>query len=116
MKLTNSQIIQYLTQLKQVSQCRGKLGWAVYRNIKVLSEALDEYNKMHDDLVRKYSSNGQTVDKEKFDEFSKELQPLLEIEQDLEIRMISESEMYDDDLTAQDYLKLDFLVADKALN
>ena len=116
MKLTNSQIIQYLNQLKQVSQCRGKLGWAVYRNIKVLSEALDEYNKMHDDLVRKYSTNGQTVDQDKFDEFSKELQPLLEIEQEIDLYTIPEEELYDDDLTAQDYLKLDFLVADKALN
>lgn len=112
MKLTNNQALLYLDRLRKVTGCKGKLGWAVYRNIKVLSGALEEYNRMHDDLVRKYSENGRTVDKDKVAEFTAELEPLLGIEQELDIYTLPEADMYDESLTAQDYMRLDFMISE----
>jgi len=110
MTLTNDQAVQYFHQLRTVPPCTGKLGWAIYRNLKTLSNALEEYNKMHDELVKKYSSDGRTVDSDKIPAFSKELEPLLNLSQDIAIYEIDEKDLYSDNLTAQDYMKIDFML------
>ena len=54
--MTNQDIMMRLELLKQLGSVRGKLGWYIYRNTKILTDACAEAVKIRNDAVLKYGT------------------------------------------------------------
>ena len=55
MKMTNGLIDALLTALSQqefISGATGKTGYAIYRNIRILTEENKDYSKMIEELIK----------------------------------------------------------------
>ena len=84
--MTNGEILRRYQDLKNVSGCTGTLGWYVYKNLKILKDAIEPYTQAHNDLIIKYGgSETVEVPKENRPAFSTECLVLLGIEQDIEL-------------------------------
>lgn len=95
MKLTNGTMYALLNALNQpafTSGTNGKLGYAIWRNIRILQNEVQDYEKLLNEAVQKYgekSENGgyyiDTSNTESYSAFTKEMSPLAEIELDVEL-------------------------------
>lgn len=68
---------------------------SVARNLKKIDEELTEYSKERDELIRKYSEDGTTMDKSnpKWDEFVEEFNSISSVETSIDINTIIESDL-----------------------
>jgi hypothetical protein len=120
--MKNQDIIMQAELLKRLSGVRGKLGWYVYRNIKILSDACTEAMKIRNEAVMKYGSeeNGAysiNPSSEHWAEYAAEVEPVMNIEQDVKLCKISRAE-FDDiakdaDLTAAELMVLDEILVEE---
>lgn len=96
--MTNSEIMMCLELLKKLGDVRGKFGWYIYRNIKILSEACEEAVKIRNEAVKKYgiqNENGTySLDPacEGWADYVAEMEPVMQIEQDVKLKKISREE------------------------
>lgn len=108
MKIRMDKAVEYLMLLNQMPPVTGKVGYAIYRNINLLDSATKEFQKMRNDLIEKYGEDGSiNQNSPNFQKFVEELDPLLEIECDVDFFMIDEDEMYNDALSYKDYMVLE---------
>lgn len=119
MKLTNIQMSNNLLYLNKIAnKTKGKLAYAIARNIRKISNEVCEFEKIRNDLVAKYGTadeNGISsikVNTDAYDKFLKEIEEYIYIEHDVDIYKISEEEIFKSDLTANEILWLDFMIAD----
>lgn len=72
-----------------------KGGLSVARNLKKIDEELTEYSKERDELIRKYSEDGTTMDKSnpKWDEFVEEFNSISSVETSMDINTITENDL-----------------------
>ncbi len=95
----NSEMVLMLRSLEPVLSQRNKIGYVAARNHRLISEALTEYNSFRNQLVSKYGepeiNNGVETgmvmlkfDSPNFKQFSDEMAPINEIEQELNILTI----------------------------
>jgi len=119
--MTNQELSTVRDALNRVSTCKGKMGWYVYRNLKIVGTALEEYEKLREELVRKYGDEKEgtvTVRQECLADFTAELKPIAEIEQQVELCQI-DRETFDKlaesspELTAQELMILDAILIKK---
>lgn len=83
-QMTNAEIMKRYNELKSVSGVTGILGWYVYKNMKILADAVEPYMQAHNDLVRKYGgSETEEVPKENRAAFGTESMLLLGCETDI---------------------------------
>ena len=68
---------------------------SVARNLKKIDEELTEYSKERDELIRKYSEDGTTMDKSnpKWDEFVEEFNSISSVETSIDINTIVENDL-----------------------
>ena len=111
--MTNAEILNHYEELKKVAGCTGTLGWYVYKNLKILKDAIEPYMQAHNDLIRKYGgSEIQEVPKENRPAFSTESLLLLGIEQDISLTLMKRMQFEqlvrsDKDMSAETMLILD---------
>lgn len=117
MKLTNIEMSNYLNSLQQISnKVKGKLGYAVARNIRKISDELIEFENIRLEHIRKYGTdneNGECVikkDTEEYHKFITDMQEFANISHDVDIFMINAEFVMDSDLTAEEMIKIEFMI------
>lgn len=118
MTMTNAEMasnIEILSQLKE----KGKLGYAVARNIRKLRDAAKEYLELREKLFQEYGhsvgGNRYVVDKEKLPEFLEALKAdgIPDIEHDFEAFQVDEDTFCGGGLNSQQMDKLMWMVKEE---
>lgn len=117
-KMTNKQAYNCYTFLKNNSKnCKGKLGYAVARNIRKLGDELTEYIQQLNNLVIKYGKKDQngsqyvSVNDPNYELILKEMKAFDELECNVEIMKVNQETLESSDLHADVMLGLmDFMV------
>ena len=117
MKLTNIEMSNYLNSLNQISgKVKGKLGYAVARNIRKISNELIEFENIRLEHIYKYGTkndNGDCFikkDTEEYNKFLTDMQEYAAITHDVDIYMINAEEIFKSDLTADEITTIDFMI------
>lgn len=117
MKLTNIEMSNHLNSLNQISnKAKGKLGYAVARNIRKISDELIEFETLRLEHIHKYGTdngNGECVIKKNTEEYHKfitDMQEFANISHDVDIFMINAEFVMDSDLTAEEMIKIEFMI------
>lgn len=117
MKLTNIEMSNYLNSLQQISnKVKGKLGYAVARNIRKISDELIEFENIRLEHIRKYGTdngNGECVikkDTEEYDKFLTDMQEYATISHDVDIYTVDAEIVMDSDLTADEMNMIYFMI------
>lgn len=100
-----SQAEQLSIALNTMMEEKGTIALKLMRNKRMIDEELKEYYKLEADLFRKYGEekDGQLViqkDSENYPLFLKEIEPLNNEEVSFEFRKITEEELANSNLTA----------------
>ena len=100
-----------LNILTTMLQTKGIVGFKIARNYRMISDELKEYNDKKMELFKKYGreENGQIIidkDSENYPLFLQEIQPYNEQEVQFNFRMITEEELANSELTAEQMLIL----------
>ncbi len=118
--MTNGELLKRYQELSSVSGCTGTIGWYVYKNLKILKDAIEPYTQAHNDLIRKYGgSEIAEVPKENRPAFSTECLMLLGIEQDIVLTKMKRMQFdqlvkSQKDMTAETMLILDENIVEDA--
>lgn len=117
MKLSNRTMDEYYNVLFSLAEkTTGKLGYAVSRNLRKLTEELVEYQTLKDKAIRKYGQeddDGITRIKIGSDEFNKyinEMKEYMDIEHDVQLFFVSGEDVINSSLNAKEMLSIDFMV------
>lgn len=117
MKLTNVEMSNHLSSLNHISsKVKGKLGYAVSRNIRKMSNELIEFENLRLEHIRKYGTdngNGECVikkDTTEYNQFITDMQEYATIAHDVDIYMIDAEEIFKSDLTADEITTIDFMI------
>ena len=117
MKLSNGTMNLYLKSLSAVSnKVKGKLGYCVARNMRKLSSELVEFENTKNKYIFEHGvedENGTfSIDTRtsQYKDFLAYMKDFIEIEHEVDIIKVSEEEIYDSDLTADEILSLDFMI------
>lgn len=115
--------VEALNTLNKVTNATGKAGFAVYKAIRILSEETQDFNKVREDLVKKYGEDmgdgkiGIKEESDGYQKFIEEINPILSEEVKVNLTPLTEDEfekLADDNLTARDYFLLEaLLIPDK---
>lgn len=116
MYLTNEQSDYYLSVLKIIApKVTGKLGYAVARNMRNLSNSLTEYIERKNSLIIKYGAeiNGE-ISLNKSDEnyklFLNEIKEFSDIEHDIDIMKVAPNDIYNSTLSADVISNIMFMI------
>lgn len=117
MKLTNIEMSNYLNSLQQVSnKVKGKLGYAVARNIRKISDELIEFENIRLEHIRKYGTdngNGECVikkDTSEYNQFLTDMQEYATISHDVDIYTVDAEIVMESDLTADEMNMIYFII------
>lgn len=115
MRMTNAEGVECLSILTSIHE-KGKLGYAIAKNMRKLNDEMREYFEKRDELIQKY---GEKQDGEKYkippesvQKFMDELREYDEIEFDFEPHMIGEEEFCRGELTSDQMYGLCWMVAE----
>lgn len=116
MKMTNGLIDALLTALSQkefISGVTKQTGYAIYRNLRILTEENKDYTKMIGELLKKYGKENENGgyyidqdDKDAMDAFYKELVPISNMIVDVNLYQIDKKDFdlpYCETATPQQY-------------
>lgn len=116
MKMTNGLIDALLTALNQkefISGSTGKTGYAIYRNIRILTEENKDYAKTIEEIIKKYGKQNENGDyyidqndKDAIDAFYKDLVPVSNMVVDVNLYQIDKNDFdlpYCETATPQQY-------------
>lgn len=111
--LSNARMAKAIETLGSLSET-GKLGYAVARNRRRLTEAATEYIKMRDELIEKYGTHKQgaefSLTIEAQNRINSEMKEYAAIEHDVDIMTVDERTFYGGGLTSGQMYALDFMV------
>ena len=117
MKLSNGTMHLYLKSLSAVSnKVKGKLGYCVARNIRKLNSELVEFENTKNKYICEHGEEDEngtfSIDTRtnQYKAFLVYMKDFIEIEHDVDITKVSEEEIFDSDLTANEILSLDFMI------
>lgn len=99
MKMTNGimkVLFDTMNQQGFMDNATGATGYALYRNIRILSNELKDYNKVIDDAIKKYGKKDKNTggyiitpdDTESIEKFTKEITPIAELEVDVDLYQV----------------------------
>lgn len=100
---TANSLLSFLNNISK--KCNGKLGFAVARNIRILSTELTEYHNQRNELIKKYGTEkGDQIiiengSKEHAD-FIKEMKEYEDIELEINLMKVDEETLSNSDLSA----------------
>ena len=114
MKITQALLLQQFlsTMLNQ----KGIVGYKIARNLRMINEELIEYNKQREELFKKYGTQeGDSLkidkDSENYLLFMKEMKPFDDLEVEFNFLKITQDELMNSELTAEQMLILsDYIV------
>lgn len=97
--------------LGKMLQVKGIVGYKIARNLRMINEELKEYNQIKQELFQKYGTeiNGQLVINKLDDNYAKfmdEIKPYEEQEVNFDFKKITDEELQNGDLTAEQVLIL----------
>lgn len=109
MKLSQADTL--LNVLNTMLQTKGIVGFKIARNYRMINDELKEYNEKKLELFEKYGreENGKLIiekDSENYPLFLQEIKPYEEQEVEFNFRMITEEELAESELTAEQMLIL----------
>lgn len=109
MKLSQAEAIKSV--LETMLNAKGVVGFKIARNLRMINEELVEYENIKRELFQKYGreANNQLIidkDSENYPLFLAELKPYQEQEVEFDFRKITEEELENSDLTAQQMMFL----------
>lgn len=116
MKLTNKKMDECYLALNNISEkTTGKLGYAIARNLRKLSEELVEYQSFKDKIICKYGveidgTYSIQIGSEAFEKYINEMKEYMTIEHDVQIFTVTEDEVLNSDLNAKEMLAIDFMI------
>ena len=87
--------VEALNTLNKVTNATGKAGFAVYKAIRILSEETQDFNKVREDLVKKYGEDmgdGKIGIKEGSDGYQKFIEEINQMEKDKNQSIIKASD------------------------
>ena len=99
-----------------MTDVEGILGYAIYKNLRILQNECEDFNKMRDNLIKKYGAEKDgtysidTKDEKAYTSFIKEIEPLLKIEIEINFFQVDRDEfdkLYCSGLSTKDYLLLE---------
>lgn len=116
MKMTNGLIDALLTALNKqefIAGATGKTGYAIYRNIRILTEENKDYTKMIEDILKKHGKKNENGgyyidqnDTKAIEAFYKELAPVSNMVVDVNLYQIDRDDFdlpYCESATPQQY-------------
>ena len=114
MLMSNDKIFSSVQVLSGLEE-KGKLGYAIARNLRKLNDAGKEYFEKRDELIRKYGKpNGNggsyTFTEKNAKAFNKELEEYAVIEHEVDVMTVSEEVFCSGTLTSQMMYDLDWMV------
>lgn len=118
MKLTNQKMDDCYNALNNISErTTGRLGYAIARNLRKLSEELVEYQSLKDKAICKYGQEADgtysiQIGSEAFENYINEMKEYMNIEHDVQIFTVTEDEVLSSDLNAKEMLAIDFMIQD----
>lgn len=91
-----------------------KGGLSVARNLKKIDDELIEYSKARDELIRKYSDDGVTMERSNpnWEAFAKEFEELGSVEASIDINTITEFDL-PDAITPATCLAIEFMIEEE---
>lgn len=109
MKLSQAEIIKSV--LETMLETKGIVGYKIARNLRMINEELIEYENVKRELFKKYGreENNQLIidkDSENYPLFLGELKPYEDMEVNFDFRKISEEELENSELTANQMMFL----------
>ncbi len=112
MKVRNDVAAGYLNGLEPLLDTKGKLGYCVARNNRLLVTELREYILMRDGLIAKYG-DGKSISPTMpgWEAFAKEMSDVDVIERDYDFEKITWQEA-SEQLTARQMLAIDWMLED----
>ena len=117
MKLTNKQMDEYYYSLYNLSEkATGRLGYAIARNLRKLSEELVEYQSLKDKAIEKYGEKGEDgifrikIGSEEYSKYLKEMKEYMEIQHDVPIFHVKSLDVMSSELNAKEMLAVDFMI------
>ena len=117
MNLTNIKMMQCLDTLQQIAhKTYGKLGYAIARNIRKISDELIEFEEIRLNYITthgKQDKDGNYIlhkGTKEYDNFIKEISILAEIEHNVDIYKVDAELIFESSLTAQEIIDLDFMI------
>lgn len=122
MKLTNKQMDDYFQRLNAISEkAKGRLGYAIARNLRKLSEELVEYQNLKDKTITKYGivEDGVSriqVGSAEYEKFLEDMKEFMDIQHDVQIFYVSEDNVINSDLNGKEMLAIDFMVKKEDTN
>lgn len=122
-KMTNQKIEQNIQALSDISsKVRGKVAYAIARNLRKLTDEIQEFVIEKDNLIKEYGEIDEqgrlyiSVDSPRFNEFAFEFEPLLMIEQEIDIYMLKAEELFLTELTGEEIFNISFMVEEELNN
>lgn len=122
MKIKNLDADRYLVALSKVShKVTGKLGYAVARNMREITESLREYTKIKNELIVKYGDiRGNeailNTTSSNFQKFQEEIEEIANIEHEISIMLVDVECVYNSTLSADDISGLLFMFNEGVAN
>ena len=117
MKLTNATMSLHLNSLTALSsKVKGKLAYCVARNIRKLTNELIEFENIKNEYICKHGTETEDgrysieINSDEYKNFLEFIKDFISIEHDVDIFMVSEEDIYNSDLTADEILSLDFMI------
>jgi len=112
MKFKLRQIINMRKSLAKIANQEVSIdkAFVIARNIKFFNQEIENFDERRNELIKKYSTDKTTVDKDKEEDFFKELQVLLDVEVEIDLIPVDLSQIKDIKLTAMDLIVLDSIV------
>lgn len=120
MTMTNIEMLNRSTYLQSISsKVTGKLGFAVAKNIRRITDECQDFIKIKDDLVRKYGTETEESNfvikqnTESYTKFMEELKVYTDIQHDVDIYSVDEEELWKSELNADEMLMIEFMVSER---
>ena len=129
MKLTNKKLVESINLTMQVAQKQlpVKASYAISQNISKIKPILETYNKEREKILSKYAEkddkgkiilqadgiSAKLKDAKAVESFKKDIDTLLSISNEIDIRKIKISDTGDVKFSAAELSAIDYMIADK---
>ena len=116
-KMKNKEMDELLVGLTGLmDKAQGKLGYAIAKNYRIISNELKEYLGLKDQAIAKFGEpdeNGRVrilIGTESYKNYLEEMKQYDDIESEINIVMVSPDDVYSSDLTAKEISGLLFMI------
>lgn len=116
--LYNIEAANRLTSLRELERLSNTVpavvGYRILQNIHALEEALAPYNRMRDNIIKKYSKNGKTISREDdpaaFDVCTQEIAEIAQIEVEVAVQTFPFKLIENREFPLKTLFALDFMI------